>query len=407
MASTWPFMSWQATRCASSPISFTLWQAVGLALVVVPWAVGTRSAVGCPFCPTLPATWSQRCAVATQWGWGEVVALPSGGIQLRLRQVVRGASLAGGGPRTVELPSGFAARSGALALAWGNVADEGGAAPSAQPALGGDALVWEVEVLSEVALGYVLRAPAEDRPTSERLTYFARYLEHRDAAIASDAYAEFARASFDEVRAVESLDAVRLREWLADNAVPAERKGLYGLCLGWVGGATERDRNLQALLAVVDAPASDFRRGFDGVLAGLMLAGGEAGLDIVANHFLGAPQAADGDVRHALTAVRFYEQIAQGDLQEWVQHSVRPLLWRPEFAPDAIVDLARWQDTAVLEEVVACYAQPGYPQPATRRAVVGYLRALDQHDALASLRRQDPAGVAAAEADLERLPVVR
>ena len=50
--------------------------------------------------------------------------------------------------------------------------------------------------------------------------------------------------------------------------------------------------------------------------------------------------------------------------------------------------------------IAGLYAAPGYPQPATRDAVVAYLAACPEKpasEALGKLRKADPGGVAAAE----------
>ena len=66
----------------------------------------------------------------------------------------------------------------------------------------------------------------------------------------------------------------------------------------------------------------------------------------------------------------------------------------------AIVDLARWQDWTALQEIVPLYQAKPPADAATRRAIVGYLRACPTAAASAELKRlrtADPNGVAEAE----------
>jgi hypothetical protein len=275
-----------------------------------------------------------------------------------------------------------------------------GTAPSAQ------GLSWHAVVVDETSYGYFARGPLLDRPAAERLKYFAPFLQHANRLVAEDAYQEFGHAPFELV--VEVAPAIaqdRVRRWLVDPAVPPERKGFYGLLLGLATGDSERRANAALLKPLILAPADDFRAGFDGILGGYLLLAGPAALELVEARYLGDPQAADGDVRHALAALRFYQEYGREIPSERLHAAVARLLARPEFAEAATIDLARWQAWEVLDRVVDCYGRAEYDTPGMRRAVVGYLLACPQPAAAKSLlrlRAADPRGVAEAEAVLSR-----
>ena len=135
-----------------------------------------------------------------------------------------------------------------------------------------------------------------------------------------------------------------------------------------------------------------------------MVAQGVRALELIEERYLANADAADGDVRHALNALRFYHEYGPKTVlgasvpAERLHQAVRRVLARPEFAAAAVVDLARWQDWDALDEVVALYADDA--PLATRRAVIGYLLSCPLPAArreLATLRERDPRGVSEAE----------
>jgi len=311
-----------------------------------------------------------------------------------LHQVLKGNDLIDpNATLTIDLDADI--KQGSLAL----VLADGGKAAAMED------LKWSALPADETSLTYYVRAPSLREPSGKRLPYFVRYLEHPDAAIAEDAYLEFGHAPYDQVAEIAaSLPMEQIRRWLSDPTVAGEHKGLYGLLLGLARTDVDRRENQQLLEQLIRLPASDFRSGFDGVLGGYLVLLGEPALDLIEQRFLADPQAAEGDVRHAMTALRFYAEYGRQITRSRLSSALARLLSRPEFAALAIVDLARWQAWDLLPEVAALYDKAGYPQPSTGRAVVGYLLAcpLEQADnALARLRSLDPQGVSAAENSID------
>jgi len=148
------------------------------------------------------------------------------------------------------------------------------------------------------------------------------------------------------------------------------------------------------------APANDFRAGFDGILAGYLLLAGKPGLELIESRYLANPKAADGDVRHALKAVRFYHDYGKEIDSARLAAAVVHVLDRPEFAAEAITDLSRWQDWSILGQVAGYYQRKEYADPTTRHAIVAYLKQCPKAEAaeqLDHLRQFDPQGVAEAE----------
>ncbi len=392
MANTWPSITSMAPRSTSCAAT-----GAWLAALVAAVACGSSRAVACPFCTALEPTLSQQRAQAQVVLLAEnETAGSEATTELRIHRVIVGGPRAAAG-QLVRVPVDRAGKPGSLLLAFGD--------GKATDALAD--LRWRVLPVTETSYAYFARLPASATPTAERLRYFARYLENSDPLIAQDAYLEFGHARFDEVASViDALSAEQLRRWIGADAVPQSRKGFYGLALGLATDPATRAANAAFLKQQILTPDDDFRAGFDGLLGGYLLLTGVDGLRLLDERILANPKAADGDVRHALVALRFYHEYGHEIPADRLRQSLRQVLMRPEFAAAAITDLARWKDWNALPTIVPLYGKAAYATPTTRQAIVGYLLACGQpaaERALAELRRQDPQGVDAAEQVLTRL----
>jgi hypothetical protein len=360
-------------------------------------------AAACPFCTAVGPSLSQQREASAVVALAELSAIDSGNAALDVRQVLKADERFNNGASlrlpVKELSIDAASKPGSLWLLFGR----------------GDAdrvVAWSAVPVNETSYGYFVREPSLRTPVAKRLRYFARYLEHADRTVAEDAYLEFAHARYDDVAVIaEVFDMGALRRWLADAAVPDERKGLYGLLLGLASDPGQRQANREFLQGEIAGAAAaplgtDFRAGFDGLLGGYLLLARDEGLERITTTLLANPQAAEGNVRHAMTALRFAYEYGRDIPRAKLGRAMSQLLSRPNLASLAIVDLSRWQYWDALDEVASLYARDNYLQPATRRAVVGYLRACPLPTAamaLGKLRRDDPRGVAEAEEYLRRI----
>jgi hypothetical protein len=366
---------------------------VGAALAFGFAVIFAAPARACPFCNAVKPTLAQARDAATAAFIAEAGALDSttGGKQAFLLHTALAAPQRWGKLETLRVTTDGPLKEGTLALLLGN-----GAADS-DP----ERLQWTAVALDEASCAYVVRAPILREPPAKRLAYFAKYLEHANRLIAADSFLEFAHASFDDtVQAVPSLRMTDLRAWLVDKNVPPERKGFYGLALGLAATPDDRRQNEELLRGQILAPAVDFRAGFDGILGGYLLLTGPRGLELVESRYLANPQAANGDVRHAMRALRFYHEYGHGIPPLRQSEALAHVLDRPEFAAEAITDLARWQYWIVLPRLADLYQRKAYADPLIGRAIVGYLRVCPQAEAakaLEHLRRADPQGIADAE----------
>ncbi|MDX1964309.1 MAG: hypothetical protein SFX18_14240 [Pirellulales bacterium] len=369
--------------------------------------------VACPFCPALQPTLAQLrdgatvAVLATAGKPAEQSAAPS-----QPFQVFRALKfpLSGDTIQHFTRTMSPALPPGTLVFAWTEDADPASA-------------LWRTRPLSELAAAYAASVPDLRQDAAQRLRWFIPYLEHADPEIALDAQQEFAHADFATVReVVPNFDQARLRDWLTDPQVPPEHRGFYGMLAGLacatqsatqpVDSATPQissgDAALhrEALTRLVWQKRDDFRAGYDGLLAGYLLAEGEAGLAAIWERILRQTDAPSGDLRHAASALRFYHEFGPTRQQARVETAVALLLNHPETAAAAITDLGRWKYDAALPRVVAWYRDDRADTP-IRRSVVGYLRSLGSVAArqeLDLLRAQDPAGVAQLEAFFELKP---
>jgi hypothetical protein len=258
-------------------------------------------------------------------------------------------------------------------------------------------------------------APATSQPAAERLRWFAVRLEHPDPAIAADAFTEFGLAPFADVRAAAAaIDPDRVRAWISEPGIDARRRGLYGLLVGIVAATTENPAVatgcIDALRHAVTAPADDFRAGFDGLLAGVLVAEGERGLDFFRDRGLFNRTARPLDQRHLLAALRFaWESLGDTIPRGRIIAATTDLLASPAVAADATVDLARYQAWDAVAVVSPLWDALGTDDPLIRRAVAGYLAACPlpaAKQALERIRERSPAQLQQA-LDAAALPAAR
>jgi len=349
----------------------------GRMLMAVAAALVPAFAAACPFCGAVGQSLAQRrdaaAAVAVGEATGAVTADDAGMPTQRFRvdQVLRGAApvAAPGDAVTARVATPV---SGTALLFAADV-------PATDTAAG--AARWSATAADEPLLGHVATAPDVGLPAAERLRWFATRLEHPEPAIAADAFTEFGLAPFAAVRAAaDAVDSRGLAAWLADPGIDQRRRGLYGLLVGAVargtGDPTLRRECLSALERAIAAPADDFRAGFDGLLAGLLVAEGERGIDQLAARGLFGPDARPLDQRHLLAALRFAAESLTDEIPpERIAAATRRLLDRPGVAADAAIDLARLRAWDAVDDVARLWDSLGGDDPLVRRAVAGYLTA--------------------------------
>lgn len=254
----------------------------------------------------------------------------------------------------------------------------------------------------EAVLAHVMAAPAADGPPEERLAWFAARLEHPEHVIAEDAFAEFGLAPFPAVRGAAAALAERpLAEWLFDPAIDQRRRGFYGLALGVVAASglpAGRPATSEPLRRALATASGDFRAGADGVMGGILVAEGTAGLDwLVARATPDRPV----DQRQLLAALRFAREFLGDAIPPTaVVAATARLADSAAVAAEAIVDLARYEAWDEVDAVAGWWPRAG-DDPLIRRAVAGFLLACPLPSAAthrARLERDDAEAFARARA---------
>lgn len=284
--------------------------------------------------------------------------------------------------------------------------------------------------LSAAAIEYVKKLPTVPPAGPDRLVFFQDYLENADPLLAQDAYDEFARAPYAEVKALKpKLKHDQIVKWVADPEVSPSRRRLFltmlGVCgtkddlpllesmivsdfeamkpalVGQVGTAMSMGGPV-GLPIVIEAVQQDERRkklGLDALVACYLILRGPEGLDVVENRFLKNPKAEYTHVYSTIMALRFHGDENTGVLpRERLLGAMRLLLDNADFADQVVLDLSRWEDWSVLDRLVGMFKNSdakGY----IRQPVVSYLTVASEQPgdvgvkakaAIAELEKMDP-----------------
>lgn len=369
------------------------------ALVAATSAASTTSrADACPFCGVIGQSLSQRRDAADQVAVGEaegIAAVDGTGVlsqRFHVHQMLRGRADAQG----TSVSGRVSGQVRGTAILFYTRADEEDRVADKSGELGQGR--WLAVSADEALLGYVATAPAVSEPAAKRLEWFAAKLEHPQPQIAEDAFVEFGTAPLAAVQvAAGAIVADRLRQWVVEPAIDPRRRGFYGLALGIVASQTpdQKEACIRSLHGAIESPADDFRAGFDGVMAGLLVADGEQGLHFLEERGLFGTEARAVDQRHLLAALRFaWESLADSIPRDRIAEVTAKLLARRVVAADATIDLARYRAWQAVDDVAQLWNTLGPDDPLVRRAVAGYLTACPLPAAqgyLEKIGQRDPA----------------
>jgi len=235
----------------------------------------------------------------------------------------------------------------------------------------GTALAWtEIIEVNDAVLKYIREAPSQKQ--SDRLKYFAKFLEHPEITIANDAYGEFANAKYEDIRPIaRTMSPAKLRDWLENPKTPENRFGLFGMLLGMCGSEADAVVLEKWVLRTED----EVTMGVDGMAYGYLLIRGEAGLEKFERELLHNRQVSAGVIMDRMLAIRCLWTYGEGRIsRERLCQSLHPLLQRPLLAQSVITDLARWKDWRIQSQVVALDRTPNFTRRTQRLDIVRYLQ---------------------------------
>jgi hypothetical protein len=271
--------------------------------------------------------------------------------------------------------------------------------------LGKETVDWTTPLpLSAAAVEYVRQLPTIPPLGPERLEFFQDYLENADPLLAQDAYDEFARAPYaDLIEMKPQMKHDKIVQWIANPEVSPSRRRLYFTMLGVCGTKadvplleemieSDFDAVKPALVGLVETSLSmggpaglplviedvqtDERRkklGLDALVACYLILKGPDGLNVIEKRFLSNPHAEYTHIYSTIMALRFHgDEHTEVLPRERLLASMRLLLKNPDFADQVILDLSRWEDWSVMDQIVEMFKNSdakGY----VRQPAVSYL----------------------------------
>jgi hypothetical protein len=257
-----------------------------MGMLIAGCLVGLPSAEGCPFCAKMARTWTDEIRDADAVVFGQLERISADSARIQNPLVIR--------PPAEGLPPLDAVAIKGISttqprLVWIERTPD----------------LWKVIRLDSVsprAADYLRHLwQIRDLPAADRLTFFFEYLDDPDARLATDAYAEFAKASYRSTKQASAhYDPTITRLWIDSPRSPPERIGLFGLLLGLAGETNDID----FLVDRVDHPSAAQLNGLDGLLGGLYLLDPAQGSERIVR-FLVAPDASSLQRSSALSALRF------------------------------------------------------------------------------------------------------
>ncbi|HJN07800.1 MAG TPA: hypothetical protein QF564_03860 [Pirellulaceae bacterium] len=352
-------------------------------------ALTAVQALACPFCSTVSQTFTEEIQSMDIVVIADLVALPPikkgdesqqevPKAKFKVRRIVKGKALAEVG-QIVETVFFGEAKQGTAFLVMG---------------VDPPKIAWSTPLpLSERARKYV--PSLLDLPTEgpARLVFFQQYLEDADEMLARDAYDEFAKAPYAEIKSLKpNMDHDKLIVWIQDADIPASRRRLYLTLLGVCGNSSD-------VAMLEDLLKSDDRKkkaGLDAMIGCYLTLKGPAGMPLIEELFLKNAKAEYADTYAAIMALRFHGSETDVIPRERILQGLRHMLSRPQLADLVIPDLARWEDWSVMDQLVQLFKDADDKTSWVRVPVVNYLRACPNPMAkkhIALLEKIDPTAV--------------
>ena len=268
-------------------------------------------------------------------------------------------------------------------------------------------LMWSTPLpVSDRAIGYLTAITKLPADGDQRLIFFQRHLEDEDPLLARDAYDEFARAPYAQIKALKPhLDHDRIVAWIKDAEVDPTRRRLYLVMLGVCGD----ERDLPLLEGLLRSKERKDHAAIDMVISSYLLLRGEAGLPLVEALFLADKQADYTDTYGAIMALRFHANDFDAVERKHLVQSLHVLLDRPDLADLVIPDLAKWEDWSAIDQLFALYKNADPKQSWVRVPIVNYLRTCPLPKAkelIKECERIDPAAVERSKTFFPTTPAV-
>jgi hypothetical protein len=349
----------------------------GLAIGCV--AIQTVRTLACPFCSAVPLTFSQEMKASDAVVIAELVDAPArpGGAEGAFAPGI-GDSLSKSKFRVVEILKGAELLKGTKQIETYYLGDAKAGTQFLISGIDPKALSWSTPVpLSKRGRDYLTAVIKFPDTGPDRLAFFQNYLEDDDEVLRTDAYGEFAQATYADVKAFgPKADYAQLISWLKNPEISPSHRRLDFTLLGVCG--TEKDVPL--LETMFHSNDRKLKAGLDAMIGSYLAIKGPSGLKLVEELYLNNKDAEFTDTYAAIQAIRIAEEtgIITKDKASEAFHA---MLDRPKMADLVIPDLARWQDWSVLDRMSDLFTLPGDDATWVRVPVLKYLKACPLPDA--------------------------
>jgi hypothetical protein len=255
-------------------------------------------------------------------------------------------------------------------------------------------LVWSTPIsISPRSREYLSKLGKLPKSGTERLEFFQTYLEDKEEILARDAFDEFAKAPYDQVRELKSkMSHYQLVKWIKDADIPTSRRRLYLTMLGVCGTPDD----LPMLAEMLKSDERRYKSGLDALIACYLTLKGPDGMPLIEDLFLKNQKSEYPDTYAAIMALRFHGTESDVIPQKRIVLALRCILERPQIADLVIPDLARWEDWDSLDKLVELYRNADEKSIFVRPPVVMFVRACPLPEAkekLKELEKIDPAAV--------------
>jgi cobalamin biosynthesis Mg chelatase CobN len=380
----------------------------GLAVVAALGLLGARghfmhTAVACPFCNATQQTLAQEIEAADAVALVALVkaAAPTGddsagpgdpatGLStFKVLEVLKGAGHLAG-KKTIEALHFGDAKPGELFVVMGQ------ALPNLQ---------WSTPIpLTRESADYVRNLQSLPSKGGDRLAFFQDFLRSDDSLLSQDAYDEFARAPYGDLRELKPrMHHDELVKWIADETVSPSHRRLYLTMLSVCG----QPGDLPLLEELMQATERRKKAGLDAMIACYLTLKGPSGMPLIEDLFLKNKEAEYADTYAAVMALRFHGQESDVIPKTRLIEALRHMLDRPELADLVIADLARWQDWGSMDRMIGLFKNADDKSSWVRVPVINYLQAAanqsEEHKqgalaAIDQLEKIDPAAVKQAKA---------
>ena len=357
--------------------------ACGVLIVVLFSQTLAPVAKACNFCTPVASTFAEEMdrsdvvAIARVLPRRKGLAATAADTRFEFIEVLKGKGLAKKLPDTVEISGAFTARTGDWYVLMGSDAP---------------VIAWSVPVPASRTLSAYLQAVLRlPKVGPQRASFYHQHLQSSDEMIAYDAYEEFARVPYAQLKQLKGLmNHDRLVAWIQDPQTPASRRRLYFTMLGICGS----QQDVPMLERLIQSQERKDKRGIEALLACYLTLRGAAGLDRIDKLYLSNSAADYAETYGAIMAIRFHLRDERVISRQSLVASLRLMLNRPELADLVIPDLARAEDWTVIDRLMELFweAKPEYEW--VRVPVINYLRSCPLPIAtilLGECERLDPA----------------